>query len=125
MNINSPAYPGSNDFGDRKPQGSGPTSIERESTTGMASTSATSASSLESLNADKTIGRVAEGAHHTIDRVADSAKEAGHVLQEKAVHLRDVGTEMTQNLRGRVRDNPIMSLAVAAFVGMIVGKLRR
>lgn len=118
MNVNPPLHASGHDFGDDKSYDAGASSSLPSSTPPRSDNG-------HAFSAEKTIGRVAEGAHHTIDRVADQAKEAGQALQEQAVHLRDVGAELTQNLRGRVRDNPITSLAVAACVGMIVGKLRR
>lgn len=113
MNIQSSStYPGSTPSSMDKSRSEPTFDNESSSTSGAAA------------RADQTIGNAADTAHSTIDRMADGAKAAGHSIERQAVHLREVGEELTQNLRDRVRDHPLSSLAVAAFVGMVVGKMR-
>lgn len=121
INETRPTYPSAADPTEADFAGSTPA--------GTASTTATS-------TRPETMRRVVQGAHATIDRLAETAEPmvarladsmggtAGS-LQEQAEHLRQMGDEWTENLRGSVRQHPLTAVAIALGVGLLIARLSR
>jgi len=85
-------------------------------------------------SADKSIERVAQGAHDTVDRVASSAapaveklrtgaNQAAEMLRSQADTLNQMQKEWVDDARTCVRDHPLASVAVAVAAGMLLAKL--
>ena len=74
-----------------------------------------------------TFGGVVQGAHDTIDKMASSVEPHVRRLQEglsaRAEHVKELGDEWTESLRTTVRENPLVAVATAALVGMLVARL--
>lgn len=77
-----------------------------------------------------------QGAHDTIDRLADVAAPAAQQLgesvsaAEEALHaktdqLRDLRDEWVESLRTTVRDNPLVSVAAALALGVVIARIFR
>ena len=86
--------------------------------------------------AQDVVKRVAQGAHDTIDQLAERATpqvqrlQEGYHQTEQMVHrgadqARQLAGEWSDNLRGTVREHPLMSLGTAAVLGMLFARLTR
>lgn len=69
--------------------------------------------------------RVVRGAHQTVDRLAETAAPQVQRLQEGVASARELGGELRENLRNTVRENPLVALAAALAVGMVIGRITR
>ncbi len=80
--------------------------------------------------------QAAQGAHHTIDRLADRAEPAVRqlgeslgaaeaALQANAGQLREAGDAWMEALRGSVRSQPLVAVALAAALGMLLARISR
>ena len=69
------------------------------------------------------LSRVVQGAHQTIDRLAGTAAPHVQRLQEgvatRAEHVKQLGDEWAESLRGTVRDNPLAAVATALALGVL------
>jgi ElaB/YqjD/DUF883 family membrane-anchored ribosome-binding protein len=113
------------------PTMAGPTEADFAGTTPIGTAGTTPTSTRPEL-----MRRVVDGAHATIDRLAETAEPvvtrltdgmggtAGS-LQERADHLREVGDEWAENLRGSVRQHPMTAVAIALGVGLLIARLSR
>jgi ElaB/YqjD/DUF883 family membrane-anchored ribosome-binding protein len=76
---------------------------------------------------DNLLNRVVQGAHHTIDRLAETAAPHMQRLQEgvgtRAEHAKEVGDQWAESLRGSVRENPLVAVATALAVGVLIARL--
>jgi ElaB/YqjD/DUF883 family membrane-anchored ribosome-binding protein len=77
-----------------------------------------------------------QGAHTTIDRLADSAgpavqkigesvSAAEDALHAKADQLRDTGDAWVESARTTVRDNPLVAIAAALTLGLLIARITR
>ncbi|MES2958156.1 MAG: hypothetical protein V4792_08205 [Pseudomonadota bacterium] len=71
------------------------------------------------------LARVVQGAHQTVDRLAQTAAPQVQRLQESVASARELGGEVCENVRQTVRENPLMALAGALAVGMLIGRRSR
>lgn len=80
--------------------------------------------------------KVVQGAHHTVDRLAETAAPAVRKLGERVSatenalhagtdHLRQVRDEWTTGVRTTVRDNPLVSVVGALFLGALIARITR
>lgn len=73
------------------------------------------------------LDRVVQGAHQTIDRLAGTAVPHVQRLQEgvatRAEHVKQLGDEWAESLRGTVRDNPLAAVAAALALGVLYARL--
>jgi ElaB/YqjD/DUF883 family membrane-anchored ribosome-binding protein len=111
-----------------------PTASSGTSTTGGSSTSANGASTTgASSNADM-LNRVASTAHSAVDRVVGaagpaleklrgSASSAGEAMKAKADQFGAMEEQWIASARNYVRENPLAAVAIAAAVGLIIGKV--
>jgi len=85
---------------------------------------------------DSSVERVVQGAHDSVNRMADAAKPAIQQLQDKvnasvdslgdsADHARKLSEDGAESLRTLVRDRPLVALAAATVVGMLIARLAR
>ena len=111
-----------------------PTATSGTSATGASSTSANGATaSGTSSNADM-LNRMASTAHSAVDRVVGaagpalekmhgSASSAGEAMKDKADQLGTMEEQWIASARNYVRENPLAAVAIAAAVGLIIGKV--
>lgn len=82
------------------------------------------------------LNQAVQGAHETLDRLADRAAPAVRQLGEsvsaaedalhaKASQWRDTGDEWVEGARGVVRDHPLVAVAAAVAVGMLIARVTR
>ena len=75
------------------------------------------------------LNRVVQGAHETIDRLAETAAPHLDRLQRNVdgagVRLHERADEWTDGLRTTVRANPVMAVATALALGMLIARLAR
>ena len=82
------------------------------------------------------LARVVEGAHQTVDRLAESAApqvqrlqegvaSAGEMLNSSADKVRELGDEWAEELRSTVREHPLMAVATALALGVLIARLAR
>ncbi len=57
--------------------------------------------------------------------VSDGVSQAGETAKETLRSARKVGEDTLEDVEGRIRDNPIKSLAIAFTVGYLASKLGR
>ncbi len=69
------------------------------------------------------VDQVAEGIHHAVDRVAGRATRAAESLDAKGQQLRAAQARLGARCGARVRDKPMVSLAIAAGAGLLLGWL--
>lgn len=69
--------------------------------------------------------RVVQGAHQTVDRLAETAAPQVQRLQDGVASARELGGELREGLRNAVRENPLLALAAALTVGMVIGRVSR
>lgn len=82
------------------------------------------------------MSRVVQGAHDTIDRLADSAvpavrqfgeslSGAEQALHAKAEQAHEAGDAGSDSLRSTVRENPLVAVAAALVVGVVLARITR
>lgn len=82
------------------------------------------------------VKNAAKGAHDTIDRLADSAgpavrqigdsvTAAAEALNLKTDQLRETGDAWAEEARAAVRSNPLVALAAAVALGVVIARLTR
>lgn len=82
------------------------------------------------------LNNAVQGAHHTIDRLADRAKPAVEQLGEsalaaqdalhvKADQLRETRDEWVESARTTVRSNPLVAVAAAVTLGLVIARITR
>ena len=80
--------------------------------------------------------QVVQGAHQTIDRLADSAAPAvrqlgesvaaaGETLHAKTGQLREKRDEWAEGMRSTVRSKPLVSVAAALALGVVISRIVR
>ena len=110
-----------------------PTSAERGR---VPATSMLPGSELPPTTAAGLLKNAVKGAHDTIDRYADraapvvqqlgeSASAAEAALRAKAGQLRETGDAWAESLRFTVRENPLVAVAGAIAVGMLLARIAR
>ncbi len=62
----------------------------------------------------ETIDKAAHSAHEAVDKLANANNQAAEALSEKGERLRFAEQKTMENCRSYVRDNPIISLGIAA-----------
>ena len=103
---------------------------------GSVSSSSDMSRSTPSLAGSDVMARVVQGAHETVDRLAETAapqvqrvqegvSSASEMLNANVDKMKEVSDEWAESLRGRVRENPLMALAAALAVGMVIARLSR
>jgi ElaB/YqjD/DUF883 family membrane-anchored ribosome-binding protein len=86
--------------------------------------------------ADGMLKDAVQGAHTTIDRLADRAEPAvqqlgervsaaGDALHAKADQLRETGDAWAESARTTVRDNPLVAIAAAVTLGLLIARITR
>ena len=86
--------------------------------------------------ATDSLNRVVQGAHDAVDRFAESAapkvRQLGEsvssvetALRARADQLVRTRDEWAENLRGKVRSNPLTAVAVAMAMGAVIARLAR
>ena len=73
--------------------------------------------------AHQTIDKLAEKAGPTVQRLADSVQGANESLHQRADHVREMGDEWVESLRGTVREHPLAAVATALAVGVLIARL--
>lgn len=82
------------------------------------------------------LNRAVQGAHEAIDHLADGATPTVQQLDERvsgaqeALHaktdeLRRTGDEWVEGMRGTVRTNPLVSVAAAVALGILIARIIR
>ena len=71
------------------------------------------------------VDRVAAGVHDAVDMVAGAATTAASAIDKKGEQLKAVQQRYVDACRGRVRDNPLASLGIAAAAGFLISMLLR
>jgi ElaB/YqjD/DUF883 family membrane-anchored ribosome-binding protein len=85
---------------------------------------------------NRLLNQAAQGAHDTIDRVADRVKPiarqlgeqvsaAEDDLQARSTQLRKTKDEWMESARSKVRSNPLVSVAAATALGLLIARLTR
>ena len=80
--------------------------------------------------------RARQGLHETVDRLSDAASpaiegfedtvaEANEALQSGAHEARVTAEQWTESLRQFVRDKPIVAVATALAIGVLVARIAR
>ena len=80
--------------------------------------------------------RIAQTAHGAVDRFAEAAMPAAKHVQDKvnasvdslsdsADRVRQAGVVRAEGLRAMVRDRPLVALATAAAIGLLVARIAR
>lgn len=72
---------------------------------------------------DEGFNRIKSGAHEAMDTVVHAGSQAGEAISEKGEQLHNMEQRLLKNCRGYVRDNPIVSLGIAAGVGFLLSRL--
>jgi ElaB/YqjD/DUF883 family membrane-anchored ribosome-binding protein len=83
-----------------------------------------SVSSLPHAVADKTRAagqRIAETAGHVVDAVKEKGEQFGQAGRDALTHGRDRAVRWEHNVEGAVRSSPIVSLLIAAGIGVLAG----
>lgn len=70
-----------------------------------------------------TKGKVSKSAHKAFDKVANAAHQATDAMGEEAEQLINTEQKLIRNCRGYVRDNPLMSLGIAAVAVFLLSRL--
>jgi ElaB/YqjD/DUF883 family membrane-anchored ribosome-binding protein len=70
-------------------------------------------------------GRLQERAHEAVDQVASAVHGATDRLGARSEEWIARQDEMVQQVRGYVRERPVMSLAIAAAAGFVLSRLMR
>lgn len=78
-----------------------------------------------SARAGAASGRLQARAHEAVDQVASAMHGAADRLGERSEEWIARQDEMVQQVRGYVRERPVMSLAIAAAVGFVLSRLMR
>lgn len=69
------------------------------------------------------VDRVASGAHSAVDKLAGAATSAAETMSVRGAQLKEAQTRMTESCRGYVRENPMVSVGIAAAVGFVLSRL--
>jgi len=72
---------------------------------------------------DEGVNRIKSGAHEAMDTVVHATSQAGEAISERGEQLHTMEQRLVKNCRGYVRDNPIVSLGIAAGVGFLLSRL--
>ncbi|HEU5282554.1 MAG TPA: hypothetical protein VFU53_01970 [Burkholderiales bacterium] len=78
-----------------------------------------------SARAGAASGRLQARAHEAVDQVASAMHGATDRLGARSEEWIARQDEMVQQVRGYVRERPVMSLAIAAAVGFVLSRLMR
>jgi ElaB/YqjD/DUF883 family membrane-anchored ribosome-binding protein len=71
------------------------------------------------------VDRVASGAHNTVDKLAGAAVTTAETMRVRGEQLKDAQVRATESCRGYVRENPLVSVGIAAAVGFVLSRLIR
>ncbi|WP_374672860.1 hypothetical protein [Ideonella sp.] len=74
---------------------------------------------------DPRFERVVSGAHEAVDSAAESLAQAAEQLRHKASRMAELEREYMEAARGCVRDHPMASVAAAAAIGWLIGRMSR
>ncbi|MBI5271756.1 MAG: hypothetical protein HY856_18990 [Burkholderiales bacterium] len=77
------------------------------------------------MAADPRFERVVSGAHGAVDSAAESLAQAAEQLRHKAARMAELEREYMEAARGCVRDHPMASVAAAAAIGWLIGRMSR
>jgi len=69
------------------------------------------------------VDRVATGAHLAVDKLAGAATSAAETMSVRGQQLKEAQTRITANCRSYVRENPMVSVGIAAAVGFVLSRL--
>lgn len=69
------------------------------------------------------VDRVASGAHRAVDKIVGAAGSAAGTLSQKRERMTVASSELTDDLRGYVQSNPLVSIGIAAAVGYIFSRI--
>lgn len=78
-----------------------------------------------SSRASAATGRLAERAHGAIDQVSSAVQGAAERVGVKSDEWMERQEEMMQQVRGYVRERPVMALGIALAVGFLLSRLAR
>jgi ElaB/YqjD/DUF883 family membrane-anchored ribosome-binding protein len=71
----------------------------------------------------ETIDTVVGSAHEAIDKVADATHQAADALGDKGQQFKHVEEQLLEDYREYVRENPVLSLAIALGSGFLLSRL--
>jgi ElaB/YqjD/DUF883 family membrane-anchored ribosome-binding protein len=69
------------------------------------------------------LDRAASGAHSTVDKLAGVASNAAETISVRGAQLKQAQIRATESCRGYVRENPMVSVGIAAAVGFVLSRL--
>lgn len=78
-----------------------------------------------SARASAATGRIADRAHGAIDQVSSAVQSAADRVSEKSGEWMERQDEVVQQVRGYVRERPVVALGVAVAVGFLLSRLVR
>lgn len=78
-----------------------------------------------SSRASAASGRLADRAHGAIDQMSSAVQGAAERVSAKSGEWMERQDEMVQQVRGYVRERPVMALGVAVAVGFLLSRLVR
>ena len=58
--------------------------------------------------------------HEALDKIVNTSSQAMATLGEKGEQLKVVERQLMENCRSYIRDNPLMSLGIAAAIGFLL-----
>lgn len=69
------------------------------------------------------VDRVASTAHSTVDKLAGAAVSTAETMRVRGEQFKEVQVRATESCRGYVRENPMVSVGIAAAVGFVLSRL--
>ena len=71
----------------------------------------------------KTIEKASHFAHDTVDKIAGMANQSAEAIDEKTGQLKNAEQLLMNDCHQYIRDNPVMSLGIAAAAGFMLSRL--
>jgi ElaB/YqjD/DUF883 family membrane-anchored ribosome-binding protein len=71
------------------------------------------------------VERAAAAAHETVNKVAGAATHAAENLSSKTDYLKDAQTQLAEDCRVYLRDQPVKALGIAVVAGFILSRILR
>lgn len=78
-----------------------------------------------SARASATTGRLADRAHGAIDQMSSAVQGAAERVSARSGEWMERQDEVVQQVRGYVRERPVVALGVAVAVGFLLSRLVR
>lgn len=74
-------------------------------------------------NAHGTVDRLASGAHRAVDKIVDAAGSAATTFSQRREQVTVASSELADDVRNYVQQNPLASIGIAAAIGFIFSRL--